>query len=351
MRSWHSVPMEILALDLDRHSGSESGTTYRVIATYTYNVNGIAYEGKKVSLSFGSDNIGSFHKDAYAELRQYQNRKTPFPGWVNPKNPHKAILFRDMRWGLFSFLNMFAGLFGGFGFGLIAGVIIGRKNDAQTEALQVMAPSQPWLHRPDWKAGVLRTKAKQDAIGAALVALLWNLASTPLLLVIPNEIIQKGRSHAAWGLIFPLAGIALIIWAMRYVIRWKRFGNAILRLKSNPARIGEQFSAELLTFYPLHTHTRKAEVALTCTEERRVRSGNRSRTVTAELWKGVITPIVSMAPRSAEGSLIPITIDVPSDQPTTPDNEGDTVTWHLQIRAEIPGVDYLVKFEVPVFSK
>ncbi len=80
----------VMNADLDQARGNKSSTTYQVKATYRYVYKNQSYFGDRVSLSFGSDNIGSFHERKYNEIKRYLNQKKPFPVHVNPENPSEA---------------------------------------------------------------------------------------------------------------------------------------------------------------------------------------------------------------------------------------------------------------------
>ena len=73
MQSWEPVTAEILNVELEAHAGDDS-TTYKVSAQYRYTYGGQSYLGERVAISPFADNVGDFHRDLYALLRDARNR-------------------------------------------------------------------------------------------------------------------------------------------------------------------------------------------------------------------------------------------------------------------------------------
>ena len=75
--AWAPVPAEIIDVDLEEHTDSEGDTTYEATATYRYEYAGTSYEGTRVAIDTGSDNIGRFQQELYHELRIAHENGTP----------------------------------------------------------------------------------------------------------------------------------------------------------------------------------------------------------------------------------------------------------------------------------
>ena len=71
MLSWRETPCTILAAELIEDHGGDS-TTRRITARYRYTVGGVEHDGARVSLDFGSDNVGTWHQRTFAELEEYR---------------------------------------------------------------------------------------------------------------------------------------------------------------------------------------------------------------------------------------------------------------------------------------
>ena len=109
---WVLVPAQIESVELKINSGES--TTYRVEATYGYDYEGQSYRSDKVSLSSGSDNVGTYWQDLNRELQTKQSNNTA-QVWVDPDNPSNSLLDRTFRWAQVAFGSLFLLMFGGFG--------------------------------------------------------------------------------------------------------------------------------------------------------------------------------------------------------------------------------------------
>lgn len=347
-RDWREVTARILQVQLESHTGDDS-TTYEVVARYEYEFAGITYQGDRVGLGTGADNIGSFHQDAYRELEDFRVQSRPFRCFVDPDNPSRAILYRDMRWGLFSFIGLFALLFGGVGFGLVILGFEGRRSLEEGERLRASFPDEPWRWKSDWAGGRVPLSGKARFLLPAMMAVFWNLVSTPLLLVLPEEVLEKGNHLALIGLVFPLVGVGLLIWAGRSFVRWKKFGDSVFEMSTFPGVIGGRLRGRVLTSVDLQP-AEGYRLTLSCV--RRVTTGSGKNRSTSEriLWQDEQRLERELAEYDPTRSEIPIEFEIPFDcRPTEERSQDDEVLWRLIVDAEVPGVDYAASFEVPVF--
>ena len=74
------VPATIESVELQ----SAGQSAKKVVASYTYTIEGKQYTGHRVSL-YGPDNLGTFYEDVSRELHGYLARKTPYPGSREPQ--------------------------------------------------------------------------------------------------------------------------------------------------------------------------------------------------------------------------------------------------------------------------
>ena len=61
-------------------------------------------------------------------------------------------------------------------------------------------------------------------------AILWNLVAAPATLLGAVPAIRQGKPVAWVALVFPVAGAALLLWAVRLSLRYWRFGVSWLEL-------------------------------------------------------------------------------------------------------------------------
>lgn len=128
---WVETPAYIHHLDLESSTDSEGSTTYETVAVFRYAYEDQTYEGSRVSLHGGGDNLGDFHQEIYDMLHPYWQSGEVYRCFVDPGNPGSAMLHRDMRWGVVGFQMVFVVMFGGAGFGLMAfALYLFKKNRA-----------------------------------------------------------------------------------------------------------------------------------------------------------------------------------------------------------------------------
>ena len=108
---WEEARATILQTELVVHPGDD-GATYEVTAKYRYKYNNQAYIGTRVAIGSGSDNIGSFHRAKYEELKKFQLNGDSTRCYVDPSQPSEAILCRDFRWPMTFVEMVFAAAFG-----------------------------------------------------------------------------------------------------------------------------------------------------------------------------------------------------------------------------------------------
>ena len=341
MRSWVPVEAEIVSVNLQQNSGSDS-TTYEVTASYRYVVNGREYTGSRVALHSGSDNIGDYHHDIYAELSGY--RGETFRCFVDPHSPSDAVLFRDLRVGLLGFYMLFVVLFGGAGVGMIAAGLSGSRKEKRRDELEAAYPDEPWLQNEDWNEGRIRSSTKAAFITAAVFAGVWNVISMPVLVFAHDEIFDPDNRIALVALLFPAIGIGLFVWAARSLIRWRKFGESTLELRTIPGVIGGPVEGTIRTSVDIRPQT-GFDVTLSSIHRYRSGSGKNRSTREKVLWQKSYRVALD---RSGAG--IPIAFQVPYECEATDGGDSDNQRiWKLEVKADVVGVDYHVEFEVPVF--
>jgi hypothetical protein len=248
-------------------------------------------------------------------------------------------------------LGMFGLVFSSVGFGLIAFSIFSGKQSKKLKARQALYPNSPWLWREDWASGQIRPNQRAAAIALWIFAALWNAISW---MVAIGFLTDLSPSHPR-GLfllifLFPAIGVALLVAAVRTTLVARRFGAAVLRLKTLPAVLGGALDGviELSTTLPKDA---PVQTRLTCL--RRVTSGSGDHRHTSEtiLWQEERALRSGLPEVRAGRTGIPIFFRLPADQPAaTPAGSGDdSILWRVEAEAKIAGPDLKLQFEVPVF--
>jgi hypothetical protein len=347
--SWVETPARIIQTDLEVNSDSD-GSTYKAVASYEYTWEGRTHVGRRVSLSPGADNIGSFHQDKQAELARYRESGESFRCFVDPDEPSNSILYREMRLGMFSFLILFGGVFAGVGLGLMGAGFWGKRRVQEEERLESQHPEDPWRWKPEWADGRIRASGRAGFVMPGIMALFWNLVSLPLLFVLPEEIFEKGNRAALLGFIFPLVGLGLLVWAGRAFVRWKKYGDSVFEMSSLPGIVGGKLEGRILTSVAIDTAS-GFELTLNCVHRVTKGSGDSRSTTESILWQQQQHLERELLDYDPTRSSIPVLFGIPYDaEPTEERSDDDEILWRLEVEAETPGIDYAAKFQVPVFK-
>ena len=335
-------------MELEEHDGDDS-TTYETTATYRYEYDGQRYTGDRVAIESGADNIGDFQRRLYHHLRAAQDSRTAVTAYVDPDDPSRAVLNRELRAGLLALKGVFALVFGGVGFAVLFGPRAIAKKLANEQALRARFPAEPWHWRPEWSNGRIAGSARTAAYVAIAFAVVWNLVSLPAAFVVPAEI-ASGNTAAAIALLFPLIGLGLAAWAIRAWLQLRRFKVAALTLQRMPVALGGRLKGTIRVEAGGARDGRLRTRA-------RVRRGMRARQ-RQEPPAGGTAPVAEALARATAPcqigptfTTIPVDVAVPAELPATTMEEGpDKIVWRLEVSGECAGPDFWSRFELPVFA-
>jgi hypothetical protein len=326
---YEAVPAKLLSVELQRHRGKS--TTYNVRASYRYTFRGRQYVGNRVAISDAADNIGDYQRNLYRRLRASQQRGRDVTAWVDPSDPQRALLDREMRWGLFALKSLFAALFV-----LIGGAvtIFALRAPASATVAQTMAP-QP--------SGRIVANTRASMWFWWVFAVLWMAISSPGLFFLPKEL-AKGNWPALLIVLFPAVGIWLLIMAARSTLQWRRFGALALTLAPYPGAIGDAIRGTV----DLPERFRGAQefrVMITCVRRHTSGSGRNRSTWDTALWQDETR---AQATASGRGTQLAFGFPVPANLPPSGAPSNDYVFWAIDIAADLPGVDLDTRFDVPM---
>jgi hypothetical protein len=245
-------------------------------------------------------------------------------------------------WGQAGFFSIFALTFGGVGIGGIIGALKGKRRLEAQEALRAAHADTPWLWRSDWAAGRADDATRQTAWFALGFAAFWNLISFPAGFLAVREAVQKGNHAALIALLFPLIGSGLLVWAVRSVLRLRRYGVSRFELSTLPGVIGHTLSGTVRISEVLRPEGGFL-VTLCCLRRYVTGSGKNRSTSETIFWQ-------EERRIQGVGATLPVAFAIPADARATDDrNANDRILWRLTVTADVPGVDYAAAFEVPVF--
>ncbi len=343
MRSW--VPVEARVLSAGYTTSSGDSDTWEAYAEYTYSYGGAYYTASRVNISSGGDNIGDYQRDTGNRLSGAKSRGETVTVYVDPDNPQKAVVDRDVRWGLMGFKSIFLFVFGGVGLGLLIAVWRAPKEKDRTLP---QYQSSPWLLNDKWQTPTIRSSSKMAMWVAWGFAAFWNLISSVTPFLAYREVVEKQNYIALVALLFPLIGVGLIAWAVRRTMEWRRFGPAPVTLDPFPGSIGGHVGGTIDLNLP-YDATNRFELTLTNIHHYVSGSGkNRSRKEKA-LWQDVQ---IGHAEHGSKGTRLTFRFDVPEGlDETDADAEGDSYdAWRLNLRAELPGADLDRDYDIPVYA-
>jgi len=340
MKDWVPVTAEMLAAELESHQGDDS-TTYKATARYQYAYQGRTYVGDRVGLSRGSDNVGDWQQRTASRLQHAMHYHQPVTVYVNPGNPAKAIIDRELRTGMLLFYLAFVLVFSGVGIGIM---LFGLKK--RHTGTGVTDSQQPWLSRTEWSSPELTTSPKAGVWAMWGFAAFWCALSAPATFAMMDEL-EKGNWAILVILLFDVIGVFLVVSAIRYTLAAKRFGTTVLRLDPHPGSVGGQVGGCVAARVPFD-EAQAFSVKLSCIHTYTRGSGKNRNTHHETLWQD---ERFFHAQPSADGmSAVWFCFDVPAGLPVSEGASSDFHHWQLQAGAEIPGIDFGVDWDIPVFA-
>jgi hypothetical protein len=247
---------------------------------------------------------------------------------------------------------MFAGIclgltFTTVGLGIGAVAIYGMRKYRVQQGLKAANPASPWLWREDWAQGRATSCTRSLMFQAWIFAIVWNLISLPVLFFAPQAIAKQHL--AVIGLLFPISGVGLLIWAIRETFRWFEFGVTWFEMAARPLVIGREFRGNIHARFP-HGADHGIRLKLSCIN-RIVSGSGKTETVNERiLWREEKNVSPGELCPGPIGSLIPVSFHIPWNAlPTDDTNPRNSILWLLQADADVPGVDYKDMFQLPVF--
>jgi hypothetical protein len=335
---WVETPAQVLESELKTHDGDDSDT-YSVVARYRYEFQGKPYEGDRVTLHQESDS-GDYNRDRATALEGIRKAGGKTVCYVNPRDPARAMLYRDLRPGLVAIKLLAALLFGGVGFGLLYAGLYGAKSAKRKEVAEQEHPGKPWMWRPDWAAGRIRSSEGLAAWFITFFALVWNALCWPIALNVLSKGQQAGEPSQWLVALFPLLGIAVGAGAIYLWLRRLRWGVSEFEMAAVPGVLGGPLAGVIRA--PRGINAEHGFVLkLACL--RTVKRGDSSETET--VWDAEHSLQRNLVTSDGGRTLIPVKFLVPYDEPPS----GDDVQWQLSASAEAIGVDYYAQFDVPMF--
>ena len=343
-QSWVETPATITSIELKSSRSGKRGNSksYKVIARYTYKVAGREYSSDKVSLYHGSDNIGSFHQNTYKKLKPLLNTPDAAMCFVNPKDASDALLVRNARWGMFSFLSIFGCLFGSVGLLGTLAMINGLRDALFTKSQQKVFAEEPWNWHPRWSNGQVRSEQVFKSRIWSFTAVWWVVATVPAAAFAAMALFD-GDVWAVFGFITPGCALGITRAALKRRRQLREFGEAYLQIPDLPLRGGSEVTVAVV--FPSGELPRDTvKTVVTC----QLKTGRGKRRKTKTTWQDNQQVAVDDC-RIIDGGLciaVPVTIPRGAQRTSIDD---DSVLWKLAVTIPTQAKPMTIDFQLPVF--
>jgi len=224
---------------------------------------------------------------------------------------------------------------------------------AKKQALKITVAKtddeKPWLKRKDWADGRVTSSSRKTALLLWIFVAFWCAASAVIsLAVVPQQLHQN--NHAALiALIFPVIGLAIIIFALNTTLAWRKYGRSIFAMAAVPAVPGGTLAGKIQVETKLQPQ-HGLHLCMTCVRRTTSGSGNRRAATEKILWQDEkwLRPDLPQTNASATG--IPVFFKLPDNLPDSTVSPGDGIHWKLEASAELRGPNFHATFDVPVFK-
>ena len=244
---------------------------------------------------------------------------------------------------------VFASVFVLIGAGLMFAAVYGYQRLKQNEVTKEANPNSPWLWRADWASSRSLSLTRNSAIGWWMGTILASMIVVPVVSTALPPLLHSSDPKAL--ILIGLCAVPLILLtgALRATIRRERYGNTSFEFGSLPFCPGRRVTGQIQLRLPTSA-AHGVDLQLSCIRRIVTGSGKEENTNEIVLWqdqKNVPQTALSVGPL---GTAIPVDFGIPQDAyETNHDETRDQLLWVLTARADVPGVDYSDKFEVPVF--
>ena len=243
-------------------------------------------------------------------------------------------------------------VFMGAAVAMVLAVMRARRRQRMVTDLQGTFPDSPWMWREDWAQARCESRLKISVLAIWILALLCNGIFVPLVYFVFTTLSAEALHKnplILMAFIFPLAGIGMLISAVRSTLRRIEFGKGCFLMSPPPGVIGGRLRGNIQARFP-HGAANGVQLKLTCVNRVVTGSGKNQSAWEKIRWREQQTIAPERLMPGPDGALIPVDFQIPNDALACEShNPSDSILWLLEADADVPGVDYRDTFEVPVF--
>lgn len=223
-----------------------------------------------------------------------------------------------------------------------------KKQQAQVDvaAQKRREDPAPWLQRADWAKREIAAKEISPPfvffIAAVILVFiaLWQFKRFHT--SDRDPLVMKLFSALFFGIPFVMAAVMAAL-GVRAVARHKKFGKSLFKLRSATGVIGGKLEGNIHGESQIELPG-DFKVQLACYQQ----TGGGDNAKVKKLWDAS-QPV--RVPGGTGIFVIPVSIAIPATCEESSDaNPGNLVFWRLEATAKVPGVNFLARFEVPVFK-
>ena len=244
---------------------------------------------------------------------------------------------------------IFGSVFALIGAGLVFGAVYGYQKLKENEAAKAANPNSPWLWQPDWASGRALSLSRNSAIGWWIGTVLASMIAVPIVTTALPPLLSNSDPKALILIGLCLFPAILLVGALRATIRRERYGKTYFEFNSLPFSPGKHVAGQIQLCLPTST-PHGVDLRLSCIRRIITGSGKEQTTNEIVLWQGETNVSQAALASGPLGAAIPVDFGIPQDAyETDHEQPRDQLLWLLTAKADVPGVDYSDKFEVPVF--
>lgn len=339
MKRWQPVPAQLLQAEL-KQQRNEDSITYLPTAEYQYQFNGRRYTSTRVSVSDSYDNVGNFNYDLGRRLEQAAASNTEVTAYVDPDNPQKAVLNRDLRLSVLAFKLVFMLLFGGVALALIVYLL-----KAPLPTMNDSSDAKPWLAHRRWASPVVKSNGKRKMISAWAFALVWCAIAIPMGVLLLSKT-HKDTNTLLVTMALLLVGLGALLWALKETANWRRFGPAPLQLDPYPGAIGGQLGGTIDIDLPYDSNN-TFKVTVQCLESYYTGTGKERQREQRCVWQRMGYAYTMSAPL---GTRLEILFNLDDALPESERPAGRYHLWRLNVLGQLNGATFKRRYELPVFA-
>jgi len=248
-------------------------------------------------------------------------------------------------------VTVFGGVLAGVGLWMASRGMVGYVRNAGVRGRKSERPGEPWYWDHPWNAeGVESDGGPLEQLQGLVELGLWTLLLTPLTwLACTNE---------SWGWLALVAILDLAILysyglALYKFVRSLQHGRGRLRFGSFPFFLGGSVDVELLDVDRLRGFT-SMTVSLRCIHEiydpvPSLDENETARLICYQIYEDQKTLTPGANPIA--GPDLRISFPLPDGEYATRLGESPQKCWELEIKADLPGIDYAATFLVPVYAR